>query len=91
MLAGVPDLCIPVASRGKHSLYIELKRLSGGKVSDDQKNVLRALNSLGHLAVVCKGFEEAKKTVEEYLGQVPRRTLMTEKEAYEQFTTSDVM
>lgn len=91
LLAGVPDLCIPIASRGKHSLYIELKRLSGGKVSPEQKTVLEALNSLGHLAVVCKGFEEAKKAVEEYLGKVPRRTLITEKEAYEQTFAQDVM
>lgn len=87
-MAGVPDLCIPIASKGKHSLYIELKRLTGGKVSPEQKIVLEALNSLGHLAVVCKGFEEAKKVVEDYLGNVPRSTLRTDNE---QSCTSDVV
>ena len=30
--AGVPDLCLPVARGGCHGLYIEMKRLRGGRV-----------------------------------------------------------
>lgn len=37
--SGVPDICLPVPSADGqyHSLYIELKRQKGGKVSDQQK------------------------------------------------------
>lgn len=68
LVAGVPDMCVPIASKGKYSLYIELKRIKGSKVSDEQKIVLKRLNSLGHEAVICYGFEEAKKVVMDYLG-----------------------
>ncbi|HNW87934.1 MAG TPA: VRR-NUC domain-containing protein [Candidatus Limiplasma sp.] len=34
--AGVPDICLPVACGGCHSLYIEMKRLKGGRVSPEQ-------------------------------------------------------
>lgn len=65
---GIPDLCIPMAFKGKHSLYIELKRQGGGsRVSEEQKYILERLNELGNLAVVCYGFEEAKKVIEDYL------------------------
>lgn len=68
VLPGVPDICIPMPFKGKHSLYIELKRQTGGKVSPEQKIVLEALNSFGHEAVICKGFEEAKNVIVNYLG-----------------------
>ena len=42
---------------------IEMKRQKGGKVSDKQKAWLETLNSAGIEAVVCKGFEEAKKFI----------------------------
>lgn len=65
--AGVPDICVPIPSGPYHSLYIELKRTHGGVVRDNQKEWLQWLNSQGHKAVVARGFEEAKKVVEEYL------------------------
>src|SRR5690606_24999959 len=34
--SGVPDICIPMARKGYHGLYIELKRVSGGKLSTTQ-------------------------------------------------------
>ena len=64
---GVPDLCLPVARGGSHGLYIELKRAKGGKVSETQRGWLLALNIQGYLAVVCYGWEDARKTVENYL------------------------
>ena len=67
LLAGVPDLCLPMASKGKHSLYIEMKRKSGGVVSESQKTVMERLNEFGNHAVVCRGFEEAQKVILDYL------------------------
>ena len=65
--AGVPDICIPVPNNKYHGLHIEMKRKSGGRVSEHQKNWIETLNNNGYLAVVCMGFEEAREVVEEYL------------------------
>lgn len=65
--SGVPDLMLPVARHTKHGLYIELKRIKGGTVSKEQKDWLAYLNEAGYVAVVCKGFEEARDTILEYL------------------------
>lgn len=68
--AGFPDVIIPYKndSKGYGSLYIELKRFKGGVTSPEQKEWLEWLNSHGHLAVVCKGADEAIKIITEYLG-----------------------
>lgn len=55
---GVPDLFIPA-----WSLWIEMKRIKGGVVSEEQKDWMGYLSSIGHVAFVCRGFEEAKNTV----------------------------
>ena len=64
---GVPDICLPVPRGGYGALYIELKRQQGGRVSEEQRVWIDALNRAGNKAVICKGFEEAKKQIEEYL------------------------
>ena len=65
---GVPDICLPVP-RGKwHGLYIELKRLRGGRVSDDQQRWLDALNERGYFATVCRGWQQAAAEIQNYLG-----------------------
>lgn len=64
---GVPDICLPIA-RGRYcSLYIEMKRISGGAVSLEQKAWINRLNDLGHYAVVAKGWIQAKGTIDKYL------------------------
>ena len=65
--AGVPDLCLPVPRGNYHALYIEMKRADGGRVSDDQRVWLNALNSVGNKAVVCHGYVEARETILNYL------------------------
>ena len=67
MKAGVPDICLPVARGGYHSLYIELKRRKGGKVSEQQQEWLEMLNKAGNKAIVCKGWEEAAEAIVKYL------------------------
>ena len=66
--AGVPDICLPVPRGGYGALYIELKRKRGGRVSEQQRVWIDALNRAGNKAVVCCGFDEAKKAIEDYLG-----------------------
>lgn len=66
---GVPDICIPVPNSVHHALYIELKRRKGGRVSDDQRGWINALNRVGNKAVVCRGWEEARDVILEYLRQ----------------------
>ena len=66
--AGVPDLCLPVARKGKHGLYIEMKRKEGGRVSELQKEWLEKLSGQGYETAVCHGMDEAIKVVESYYG-----------------------
>ena len=66
---GVPDLCFCVARKGFHGLYIEMKRVKGGQLSKDQKKWLEKLTRQGYLAVVCKGAEEAKTVLLDYLAE----------------------
>lgn len=65
--AGVPDICLPVPNKHHTALYIELKRRKGGQLSDKQRGWINALNRVGCRAVVCRGFDEAKATILEYL------------------------
>jgi len=65
--AGVPDNCLPVARGGYHSLYIELKRQKGGKISEQQREWIDRLNRAGNKAIVCKGWEEAAEAIVKYL------------------------
>ena len=67
--SGVPDICLPVPSvDGQyHSLYIELKRKKGGKVSDEQKWWIGNLQFYGNRAHVAKGGAEAIEIIKDYL------------------------
>lgn len=65
---GVPDICLPVPSGRYTTLYIELKRRKGGRVSEEQKGWIAALNRVGCRAVVCRGWDEAREEIERYLG-----------------------
>ena len=64
---GVPDLCLPAARCGYHALYIELKRTEGGRLSNAQRVWRDALGAEGNLAVVCRGWEEARDWILAYL------------------------
>lgn len=65
--AGVPDLFLAYPNRRHCGLFIEMKRESNGRVSDAQKGFLKLLNETGYLAVVCKGWQAAADTIEQYL------------------------
>lgn len=58
---GVPDFLLCLKRGGV--MFVELKRTKGGKVSPEQKIWLEQLNAAGAIAVVAKGFEQAKQEV----------------------------
>lgn len=64
---GVPDLCLAVARGGAHGLYIEMKRTKGGRVSPEQARWIEKLSREGYVAVVCRGWEQARDVIERYL------------------------
>lgn len=64
---GVPDICLPVARGGFHALYIEMKRAKRGRVSEEQHAWLAALERAGNRAVVCRGWDQAREVIIDYL------------------------
>ena len=70
-LKGVSDLFLavpvvkPIAYAG---LFIELKRVKGGKVSAEQYAFLARMKFRGYEAIVCYGAEDAWQTILKYLG-----------------------
>ena len=65
--AGVPDICLPSAKGGRHGLFIELKKLTGGRASKEQKAWIAALENAGYAASVCCGWQEASRVIMTYL------------------------
>lgn len=68
--AGVPDLCLPVARHGFHSLWIELKTKKG-RTSEAQDGWLKELAQQGHAVYICRGWADAAYTISSYLSDKP--------------------
>lgn len=66
---GVPDLFLAYPHKGKHGLWIELKRqrACNPKVSAPQRDWLYKMKALNYGAEVAYGWEEAAKVIEDYL------------------------
>ena len=61
--SGVPDLCVPA-----WRLWIEMKRVKGGKLSPDQRNWQKYLvEECGHTWIVCHGAEDAKAQIDAFM------------------------
>ena len=67
VLSGVPDLHIPIAKKGFHGLYIELKKGKAGKVSDNQLTIMEKLQSEGYRCEVCRSFDDFRNVVDNYM------------------------
>lgn len=65
---GAPDLVLDVARGTCHGLRLELKRLTLGTQSDEQKDFAAYYAQAGYQYVLCRGAEAAIKTIKEYLG-----------------------
>lgn len=64
---GVPDLHLPVARGGYHSLYIEMKNETG-RANDAQNWWLERLKLEGNYTVICHGWQSAVNILTWYLG-----------------------
>lgn len=62
--AGFPDL---VVIANGHFFCIEMKRITGGTLTKEQKAWQEGLNAAGIPAYVCKGFDAAKEIIDSYL------------------------
>lgn len=65
--AGVPDVLLPLPKFKWAGLFIEMKKKRVGRVQDNQSEWIVYLNSVGYLAVVCYGWEDARDTILTYL------------------------
>lgn len=63
---GFPDIAILWPHKGYHGLFIEMKTETGSS-TPEQKAWIDRLNEKGYLAKICKGFDEAKSTIDFYL------------------------
>lgn len=68
---GVSDWHLPVPARGFSSLWLEMKRRKGGRVSPEQIEWHRKMESYGAYCVVAKGSDEAIAAVIWYLDLAP--------------------
>lgn len=64
VVSGIPDLFCP-----EWKLWIEMKRIKGGVVSNEQRGMIDYLQSVGYRAIVCKGAEDAKAQILEFLNE----------------------
>lgn len=66
LLAGIPDLHLPVARSGYLSLYIEMKS-EDGELSDAQKQIILLLESEGNKVAVCYDSTQAIAEIQSYI------------------------
>lgn len=64
---GVPDLFVPA-----WSLWVEMKRARGGRLSAAQKDWIDYLERIGHVVIVGHGYVDARQQVE----RLTRRTAL---------------
>jgi len=62
VVRGVPDLFIPA-----WNLWIEMKRVSGGRLSTDQKQMISYLENIGHTVIIGKGATDASQNIRKFM------------------------
>jgi len=60
VVAGIPDLFIPA-----WDVWVEMKRESGGRLSPDQREMIKYLESEGYHVIVGNGAKDASKQIME--------------------------
>lgn len=66
--SGVFDLFAPYPNSQYHGLWIEMKKPTGGVVSENQKNFGKEMTFRGYYAVVCYSWSEAVEEIASYFG-----------------------
>lgn len=66
--AGVPDLFLAIPRKNAPGLFLELKKQKGGQLSGAQKKMRDALSLAGYPVCVCRGWEQARQAIENYMG-----------------------
>jgi hypothetical protein len=69
MTKGIPDLFLPVACKGFHGIYLEVKRVHGGVLSKEQKAFRLFAKEQGYLDLVCLGHKAGIANLEWYLSE----------------------
>jgi len=64
--AGVPDLFLPLPNKKYHGLFVEMK-YGKNRPTPNQKEWIEYLNSVGYLAVICYGAEQALDIIKKYI------------------------
>lgn len=67
---GVPDTMLPFPSGQYHGLFIEMKRVDGGRVSPEQRTFMDYLISQNYFVISANGYCIARDTVLNYLGMM---------------------
>lgn len=62
VVAGVPDLFVP-----EWRLWVEMKRVKGGRLSLEQKAMIGYLESIGQTVIVGKGAKHASELILKYV------------------------
>lgn len=62
VMRGIPDLFVP-----EWNLWIEMKRIKGGRLSPDQVNWKQYLEEIGNTVFVAYGAENAMELVEDFV------------------------
>lgn len=66
LMAGVPDLCLPVARKGFNALYIEMK-VGKNKTTELQRDWIEKLKKHNNRVEICYGSSEAINVISDYL------------------------
>jgi hypothetical protein len=64
---GVPDICLPIARKGFHGLYGEMKRRRGSRFPPEQRKWCERLIAEGYLVRVWPGWDAARADLCHYL------------------------
>lgn len=70
VIPGIPDLHLPVARGGFHSLYLEIKK-AGGTPTQDQWEVMEALHAEGNFVRLTNSLPMALEIITNYLEEMP--------------------
>jgi hypothetical protein len=65
VVRGVPDLYVP-----EWKLWIEMKKATGGRVSPDQRAMIKYLESIGDHCLIGYGCEDAQAKVDFFVDEV---------------------